>query len=175
MDTFVEQIVKKKKSGKDKVLIFGSIFLYAVLLIVGFPIAFIYLQFFAVIIFGGLGYGLWWLLTSQNVEYEYSVTNGDIDIDQITAQRKRKRLVSVAGSKIESLQPYRHEEFASRPFGRRVIVAPSLNEPELWCFTYHSKKSGHTLVVFQPEQRVLNALKAGLSALVLRETNKKFQ
>lgn len=172
MDTFVEQIVKKQKGAKEFAIILSVI---TVSIIGGLFLLLIAVSFIGALAFllvVGMGYGIWWLLTSLNVEYEYSVTNGDIDIDQITARRKRKRLVSVTGDKIESLQPYT-AEFVQRSFDRRVIVAPSMNVDNLWCFTYHSKKSGHTLVVFQPENRVLEALKRGLSALVLRETNKK--
>lgn len=172
MDTFVEQIVAKQKDGKDYAIIAGSILAALIIVILIFPYIFVF-GILAILLLFGLGYGLWWLLSSLNIEYEYSVTNGDIDIDQIIARRKRKRVVSVAGDKIESLEPFSADEYAVRKFDRRVIAAPSANASDLWCFSYRSKKNGHTLVVFQPEQRVLEALKSGLSALVLRETNKK--
>lgn len=168
MDTFVEQIIKKQKGAKEIAIIAGIVL--AFMLVSYFSFIFLYIYGFILVL--GAGYGAWYLITSQNIEYEYSVTNGDIDIDQIIAQRKRKRVVSVVGSKIESLEPYT-AAIASRPFDRRVIAAPNDTVPNLWCFTYHSKKSGHTLVIFQPEQRVLDALKVELPALVLRETNKK--
>lgn len=172
MDTFVEQIVAKKKSGTDLAVIAGIVLLLLILLLFVVPLLFAYIGFLAPLLLIAAGYGAWWLITSRNLEYEYSVTNGDIDIDQIIARRKRKRVVSVAGPKIESLLPYRPEALTGRKFDRQLIAAPSANEPDLWCFTYHSKKNGHTLVIFQPEDRVLEALKVGLSALVLRETNK---
>ena len=50
------------------------------------------------------------------------------------------------------------------------MVAPSLQEEGLWCFTYHSKKNGHTFVVFRPDQRVLCALYEGLPKLVQMDT-----
>ncbi|MDD4546686.1 MAG: DUF6106 family protein [Oscillospiraceae bacterium] len=173
MDTFVEQIVVKRKGAKDFAIIIGTVIISVLLLLFIFPYVFPFLGMLSALLFIGIGYGIWWLLTSLNIEYEYSITNGDIDIDQIIAKRKRKRIVSVSGAKIESLEPYTIEEYSSRKFERRVIAAPSENVPDLWCFTYRSKKNGHTLVVFQPEQRVLDSLKAGLSILVLRETNKK--
>ena len=52
-------------------------------------------------------------------------------------------------------------------------AAPSAAEPGLWCFTYSSKKNGRTMVVFQPEERVLGALKAGLTKLVQLDMNRK--
>ncbi len=168
MDTFVEQIVVKKKGGKEWAIIAGilvaALILAALALLLG-P--------FALLLIAGIGYGAYWLITSQNIEYEYSVTNGDIDIDQIIARRKRKRIVSVSGQKIESMQPYKPEEYVGRQFDRTVIAAPSAAEPGLWCFTYSSKKNGRTMVVFQPEERVLSALKAGLTKLVQLDMNRK--
>ena len=169
MDTFVEQIVGKRKEGKEWAIIIGvsaAFIIVSVLLLMFIPII-------SFLLIAGAAYGTWWLITSQNIEYEYSVTNGDIDIDQIVARRKRKRIVSVSGAKIESLAPYDAASFGSRPFDRKVLAAPSLREEGLWCFTYHSKKNGNTIVVFQPEQRVLDALIAGLPRLVQIDVNRK--
>mgnify|MGYP000845894750 CR=1 FL=1 len=173
MDTFVEQIVAKRKGAKEWAIIIGSLVLCVLLVLFAFPFLFAFLSILAAALVVALGYGEWWLITSQNVEFEYSVTNGDIDIDQIIARRKRKRIVSVVGNKLEVLEPYNAAAYASRPFDRKVMAAPSEQDEGLWCFTYRSKKSGHTLVVFQPERRVLDALIVGLPAYVQRETNKK--
>lgn len=171
MDTFVEQIIKKKKGAKEFAAITGILLAFLILVLVSIY----FLNVVALLVIFGAGYGAWYLISAQNLEYEYSVTNGDIDIDEIIAQRKRKRVVSVAGNKIEALEPYHPAALSSRRFDRRVIAAPSEQEPDLWCFTYHSKKNGHTIVVFQPEERVLEALRIGLPPLVLRELNRKIK
>ena len=165
MDTFFEQIVAKKKGAVEWLIIVGIVLLGLIVL----SLVFLFAYSFLVIALVGVGYGAWWLITNQNVEYEYCVTNGDIDVDKITARRKRKRLVSVSGRKIESLLPYD----PAAPLGkyqRTVMVAPSLKEDGLWCFTYHSKKNGHTFVVFRPDRRVLCALYEGLPKLVQMDT-----
>ena len=165
MDSFVEQIIQKKKGAKEWCIIAAAVVGALVLAFV----CWIFLSALVVFALVGIGYGAWWLITTQNIEYEYCVTNGDIDVDQITARRKRKRLVSVAGRKVECLLPYD----PTAPMGqyqRVVMVAPSLAESGLWYFTYNSKKNGRTLVVFQPEQRVLQAFYGGLSKLVQMDT-----
>lgn len=173
LDTFVEQIVVKKKGAKEYAVIFGSVFGALLLLALMVLFLFRFIGPLLLLILVGLGYGLWWIITSQNIEYEYSVTNGDIDIDQITAQRKRKHIVSVRGEKIETFAIYNPAEYANRHFDRVVIAAPSEHDEGVWCFSYHSKKNGHTLVVFAPEERVLSALKAGLPKLLQLEINRK--
>ena len=176
MDTFFEQIVKKKKSPAEWAIIIGTLAVAVVLLfaMLNIPIL-MAIPILPTLLIVGIGYGGWWLITSQNMEFEYCVTNGDIDIDLITAKRKRKRIVSVVGRKVESLLPYDAAKVNEKAYQRVVIAAPSKKEEGLWYFTYHSKKSGHTLVVFQPDQRVLRALLDGLQSLVKIETRRAMQ
>ena len=176
MDTFIEQIVKKKKTASEWLVIIGTLLaaVALLLLILNIPIL-MAIPILPTLLMVGIGYGGWWLITNQNIEFEYCVTNGDIDIDIITAKRKRKRIVSVVGRKVESLLPYDSAKVDEKVYQRVVIAAPSKNEAGLWYFTYHSKKSGHTLVVFQPEQRVLSAFFDGLQSLVKIETRRAMQ
>ena len=164
MYTFFEQIVKKKK-GPAEWAIIAAVILAAVALV---AVVWIF-GILAVIATVGIVYGAWWLATTQNVEYEYCVTNGDIDVDKIIARRKRVRLVSVAGRKIRALAPYDPAKPLGK-FQRTVMVVPSLNEQGLWYFTYHSKKNGDTLVIFMPDDRVLAAFYEGLPKLVQMDT-----
>ena len=172
MDTFVEQLVKKKKSAGQILAIVGVV-LAAVLLLALSILLIAWVRGFAAFIIVGIFYGAWYLLTAQNIEYEYCVTNGDIDIDRIVAQRKRRRIVSVSGKKIESAGRYVPEKWAGRPMDRTVIAAPSDREDNLYYFTYHSKKRGHTLVVFQPDDRVKDSFYEGLPKLVQLDFNKE--
>lgn len=172
MDTFVEQLVKKKKSAGQILAIIGIVL--AAVLLLALSVLFIgMVRAFAAFIIVGVFYGAWYLLTAQNIEYEYCVTNGDIDIDRIVAQRKRQRIVSVSGKKVESAGRYVPEKWAGRQMDRTVIAAPSDHEDNLYYFTYHSKKRGHTLVVFQPDDRVKDSFYEGLPKLVQLDFNKE--
>ncbi len=171
MDSFVEQLVKKKKSGAQIAAIVVTITV-AVLLLAVCILFLSILGAFAVIAMAAIAYGAWYLLTAQNIEYEYCITNGDIDIDRIVAQRKRKRIVSVGGHKIESAGRYAPEKWAGRQVDRTVVAAPSDKEDNLYYFSYHSKKRGHTLVVFQPNERVKDAFRESLPRLVQLDWDK---
>ncbi|MBE6792117.1 MAG: hypothetical protein E7534_01275 [Ruminococcaceae bacterium] len=174
MDIFVEQIVRKKKEGKDIAI---TVLVWLAVLIVGSAAVFFLLPLLGPLvplaILAGGGYGAWWISTNRNREYEYCITNGSIDVDEIIAQRKRKRLVSVNGEKIETAGKF-DAQIAAKPFDRTVIAAPSLYEEELWFFTYRSKKNGHTLVVFTPNERVLSAFNAALPRLLQLELSRKY-
>lgn len=168
MDIFEEQIIKRNYKALD-ILYFLAVIFLALIIFTG---ALLFLTFLLPFITVGVGYGAWWLIISRHVEFEYAVTNGHIDIDQITAKRRRARIVSVAGRKIESLQPYNKADMAGRQFDRKVMAMSDTFSENLWCFTYRSKKNGHTLVVFEPEQRILDALITDLSHTVQREVKK---
>ncbi len=176
MDTFTEQIIKKKKTPLQWLIMIGVSLVAVTLLVAILSVPLLRaIPILSTLLLMGVGYGGWWIVTNQNLEYEYCVTNGDIDIDLITAKRKRKRVVSVVGRKVESLLPYDAVKVNEKTYQRVVIAAPSKNETGLWYFTYHSKKNGHTLVVFQPEQRVLHALFDGLQSLVKIDTRRAMQ
>jgi hypothetical protein len=55
------------------------------------------LQFFAftLLIMIGFIWLAWYLAGTQSIEYEYILTNAELDIDKITAKRSRKRLISI--------------------------------------------------------------------------------
>ena len=94
MDKFAEQLVKKQESSKDTmkktciIAITAVITIIALILtVMGLPVALI-LPVCAIA-------GAWYLLKMLNIEYEYSCTNGVLDIDKIFGQSKRKSLLSI--------------------------------------------------------------------------------
>lgn len=171
MDSFVEQIVVKKKTWAQ-VLTVAVVCMIAVFLIAVSILLVRIMGLLSAIIITAVFYGAWYLLTAQNIEYEYCITNDTIDIDCIIAQRKRKRMVSVSGKKIEAAGKYVPAEWENRQMDRTVVAAPSKDEDNLYYFTYRSKKNGNTLVVFQPDKRVKDSFYQGLPRLIQLEWDK---
>ena len=170
MDTFVEQIVKKKKTVMDW-LIIVAIILAAFLLS---SVIFLYVRFLVPMIVLVV-WGAWWLCTNRNIEFEYSITNGEMDIDMIIAQRRRKRLCSIKCAKVEAYGPVETADLGNRKFDHTVMAAPSVDGEGNYYFVYRSKKYGSTLVLFQPEERVQNAFFAALPRLMQIELEKKLR
>lgn len=92
MDIFVERIIERKKNIIDYMVIFSIFFgsLFVALLI----ILFFNINAISAALLIALGYLVYYLISMRNVEFEYAFTNGELDIDKIIAQRKRKRLFS---------------------------------------------------------------------------------
>lgn len=168
MDTFVEQIVRKKKGPLEWSIMVGT-----ALVALGVS-AFIFLKISMIIpMIVLIVWGAWWLITAQNQEFEYSITNGELDIDCIVAQRRRKRLCSVTCGKVEAYGVYRPETLVNRKFDHTIMAAPSANEEGNFYFIYRSKKYGTTLVVFQPNERVQKAFYAALPRLMQMQVDKE--
>lgn len=97
MDTiFKEQIIKKKISKKVIFIRISLIFSYIIFSVL----------IFSMVVFGYmlnvvLLFGLYYLYTRFNIEYEYILTDGYFDIDAIINKRRRKRLVSLHLKDIE--------------------------------------------------------------------------
>ena len=106
MDIFVEQIVKKTASGRDMVLRVLIIIGMCVLTLASVLLLFTIAYAFAVLIFFGTMWGGYRLFSGLDCEYEYIVTNGEIDIDKIIAKRKRIRLITAKASAFEAFGKY---------------------------------------------------------------------
>lgn len=159
MDHYVEQLVRVKKGAREWGLTALILLAAAAVAVACFWFMYI-LSMLSLLLTAGAVYGAYWLISGLSVEMEYCVTNGDIDIDRIVAKRKRKRVVSVRGGKILSLEPFNGTIPAG--FDRTVMAASSPDAAGCWRFTYHSKKNGSTQVIFEPTEALLDELIGGL-------------
>ncbi len=167
MDTFVEQIVQKKKQPLDLLIIVATA---AAALLLSFVIIKWALWLMPTIVL--ILWGAWWVITGRSREFEYSITNGEMDIDCIVARRRRRRLASVTCKKVDEYGPLKPEKLVGRKFDRTLMAAPEMNMVGNFYFTYRSKKYGSTLVVFHPDERVQQAFFASLPRLKQLELEK---
>ena len=94
MDHFAEQLVKKYRTGKDdlrRALIIAAAAILSLLAVV-FALMGVILALVVPIV---AVWAAWYFLKHSNVEYEYSCTNGELDIDKIMGQDKRRPMLSV--------------------------------------------------------------------------------
>ncbi len=91
-DVFKEQIIKKVQTTKE-LLLKAAVILAAVLIALVLSSIKIVLGFFPVVVLV-LGFLTYYLLSFFNMEYEYILTNGELDIDVIYNRSRRKRVFS---------------------------------------------------------------------------------
>ncbi|MEG0615013.1 MAG: hypothetical protein RR540_04590 [Oscillospiraceae bacterium] len=168
MDVFIEQLVTKASSVKDtalKLLLgFGSVLIsIALFILLGMLLGMFAV---AVLLSAGCLYGAFYLISNFDVEYEYIVTNGEIDIDKVVAKRKRKRLLS---AKVSSFKDFgRYSSSPDTNTTTTFAAGSGLIEEEFYADFTHPKY-GEVRLIFSPNERVLAAIKPYLPHTI-RET-----
>lgn len=158
MDFFNEWIVKKKRDKKDTLItvaiLIGALILMYLILIqmnTGFFAGLVPLEIVAVF------FGTYFAISSLSVEFEYSVVNGDIDVDKITAQRKRKRLVSIKLRDIEYFARFDEKNFdmVKKTNPKNVISASSsINSDNVYIAVFYSN-SQKMYLLFEPTDKMV--------------------
>ena len=162
MDVFVEQIVKKRNTGKDLAMM-AMIMLGAIIL--GFAFVFILPLFLpalaslSLFLVAGAIFGAYWLITGMDLEFEYAVTNGDLTIDKIIHRRKRKRVLNLDAKDIEQMGKYDPAQHSQKRYDKRISVARDERADDCWYISMRHSQYGNLLLTFSPDERTLNALK----------------
>ncbi|WP_058486093.1 DUF6106 family protein [Defluviitalea phaphyphila] len=156
-DIFKEQLVHKNKTKKDKI-ISGLIILGAIFIIL-LSISIIRNLTLLIILILIAGYGAYWFIQRQNIEYEYVFTNGDLDIDKIINKSSRKRVLSTSVKNFEIMahvedKNYEHElsnfekilDFSSGEVKSNTYAA---------LFMYENQK---VKMIFEPNEEILKGI-----------------
>lgn len=172
-DFYSEQLVTKKQSGGDtakKVL--AGIGTAAVAALV-FLITFILFPVNLVLV-GFVFYGGYYLMTGFDTEYEYIITNGDLDIDKISGKRKRKRLLS---TKIEDFTAFGKLSEASEAQNgvTTVLVTDGTDENAYYADLKH-QSAGNVRLIFTPDEKTLEGVTMFLPRqLKVEQMKKRFE
>lgn len=156
MDTYSEQLVKKTQTSSDNMkrtlIIVAGVLIAAGLLCVTFVIT-----PFALLVVAAEIYGVYWLITGMNIEYEYIVTNGALDIDKIISKRKRVNLLSIDVKDFEEFGKYEERDFSG------TVVYAVGGEEELVCAVFNSRQYGETMLIFSPNEKIIKCIKTHLN------------
>ena len=180
MDIFHEQLVKHHRTAVDYLKIVGIIlaalilfFLLVVIvpILAGSAVGIIS----TVCLLAGVGvlFAAYYLISNTGVEYEYIVTNNDLDIDKITGKRKRRRLLTVKVNTFEDFGIYRPEDHREKGYTSTVLccgVSPGAGEAYYAVFEHAS--FGKTLLIFNPDSKIVEALKKNIKPWILSKSKK---
>ncbi len=153
MDNFVEQITSKKPDARDTLL--RIVIMLVGSLLSAFSIMLIF-DFGAMVLLVTVGvfYLMWYLLSISMIEYEYIITNNELDIDKIMGRRKRKRLITVKLNTTEAWGEYD----GSQGDGANATVAAHNGHSNYWYILANHEKHGKVMVLFSPNERVTFAV-----------------
>lgn len=156
MDVFVEQMVVKRKTGKDLArtaacALGGAIALFLIVSFLG--------QFLGVLSFlivAAVFYLLYQVVIGSNIEYEYSFTNGAMDVDKIIAARRRKRLTALNAREIEMMGTKRNSGFEGYMKNgeiKKVFACASIDDDDVY-FVLYTEDGVKKLLLFNPNERI---------------------
>ncbi len=164
MDSFIEYMIRQKKSAaaklKTALIVLGAI-------VISFIITLIFLMFLPIAIslmplcIAGIMYGAYRIIASFNIEYEYILTNGELDVDKITNKKRRKRLITVHCKTFthfgkltdSSYQNLKDSDFA------RVIDASAHSDNYETYYAVFFKNGQRVKLIFNPVQKMIDIFK----------------
>lgn len=155
MDNFCEQLVEKRRTGADN----AKMILVSLGLILGASVCmcgamFLGLTFLVVIAVGLLALGVW-LISGMNVEYEYIVTNNELDIDKIIGRRKRKRMITLDLSKANDFGVYPYDGDVDAD--TTVHATTGFEKNARYLLVEHDDY-GKVKVIFNPNEKLREAI-----------------
>lgn len=153
MDTFFEQIIKIKKTGKAY-LGYALITLAALILIAA---GYLFIADLIIVIAALVVFGAFKLYAMFDVEYEYIITNSSFDIDKIIAKSSRKRLYSFDLSSVERVEKYRKDLPAD--LLKDAFFACNGSEAEAVLIVIHPEGKAKQSIVIAPNERMVEAIK----------------
>ena len=180
MDIFHEQLVKHHRTAADYLKIVG--------IIVAALVLFVLLVLFVPLLMGsavgmisticllagvGVLFGAYYLIVNTGVEYEYILTNNDLDIDKIIGKHKRRRLLTVKVNTFEDFGIYRPEDHQEKGYTSTVLccgISPGAGDPYFAVFEHAS--FGKTLLIFNPDEKIVEGLKKNIKPWILSKSKK---
>lgn len=178
MDYFMEYLVPKKKDRKDKIIISGIIATGVVVTLLMFVLMFLLasaamtnesLSSIRQMIFSiGLvlvafaWYGAYLLINTRSIEYEYILTNNEIDIDKVLSKKGRKHLVSFDIKSASVMARIDDNEnnavYKNPPEGVKVLNYSAMSKTGFTYFVDCEVDEKRTIVLFQPTSKMVETL-----------------
>ncbi len=163
-DVFCEVLVSRQKDSSDRLKIVLAVLVGVLITVAAFMFA---PQFmFLLIIVWGL---VVFFIRMQSCEYEYSFTAGDLDIDRIAGNFKRKRVYSIAMSETEVVAPEDSYELDQFKYGTMKDYDFSANDPQMKNYILIGNHNGeHVRMKFTPNEKMVDHMRMTAPSKVKR-------
>ena len=160
MNNFNEQVVRRVNKPKNLIIKIVSVLLLILVPTTLFLLAFAtiaYLIYVAFFVFIGGIYAVWYVFSIQKVDFEYSVSGNELEIAKVVALRK------VQINEIERLEKD-DTEIKKMRFLKTFIAARDIDsKDENYFAVFNSPAYGRCLLVFTPNEDILNGMKPHLN------------
>lgn len=178
-DVFIEYMVKAQSSGKVVILKILIVLAAIIVSVLAFMLSMLpalqAFSFIGMLLAFGAIYGAYYLITAMNIEYEYSITNGEMDVDKIVSQRKRTRLCTVKLREVEAFGKYKAEDHTNKTYEKKVFACDSVANPDLWYCVSRVTGKGQVFLVFNANEKMMTAIKKYIPKPILHEVFMRVQ
>ena len=157
--TFAEQIVKCRKTAGQMLLqvIIIAVAVCALIASVVLKIGIMIPTFIALIIIVAVI-----MLKNMDKEFEYSIFESKLNVSRITGKSSRKNIVSLDVKTIEAFEKVTDRSRLAflKSKAETIYNACESKNPEECCCAvfYGGDKKGKSLLVFQPNEKIMNVL-----------------
>ncbi len=155
MDTYSEQLVTRASTGADKakkiLISAGAILLATILMWLSVIFTMYTLILLVFVVLGGAVY----LVSNMDVEYEYIVTNSEMDVDKIIGRRKRKRMITIDLQSAEDMAPYPASEDIKV---EATVHASTGYENDAYYLLAQHGTYGKIMLIFNPNKKTREAI-----------------
>ena len=152
-DVFNEQLIKKQRTPAD-ILKLVAIWSGAVLLSAALSV---FVPYIGVMLAVLVIWGAIFLSGRLNQEFEYSFTNGDLDIDVIYNRSRRKRIVTIDTKKLLAMEKVQNKEQAAKGYDKVLDLSSGTESDALYGLVYdldHKK----TRIFIEPNESILKGI-----------------
>lgn len=158
MDKYNERLVKGKAAAADRLWVVGSV----LLILVGiFIFLMVNISFGVLVVAAGI-FATSVTIGNLSIEYEYTLTNGDIDIAKIIAMKKRKAIRSIKVGDILCMDRSDSNKVThDMTENPNVIVRnyTSGKQDEVYYAVYTSEDSRNIIYLFDFDEKCVEHLK----------------
>ena len=115
---------------------------------------------FAFMVSFGLIYLAYRLFVSTNIEYEYSLTNDDFNVESIIAKRKRKQVFNVSCKKFDRVAPLSDPEYIQKLESSTAIhdYSSSSSRDATWYIAVNHK-GRNRIILFDYDDRFIEVFR----------------
>lgn len=176
MDIYSETLVKKKFSKSEKVKIKAYLiacFVVPSLLIIVIPYAawaikLPILMWVSLVLCGVFLIYVYLTLKKMLREYEYIITNDNLDFDVIINKKKRERLISIDIRTIEEIGRYSESNFVGSSFEEVIHAERDSDAHDNFYLIVTHPKRKRVQVIFKPDSKMIEAMKKTLNPRLAR-------
>lgn len=150
MSDFIEYIVEKRRTPIDMLKALVAV-------VVGFSLigALVMLRINATILVAVVAYVSYKVMTSVNVEYEYILTNNEMDVDKIINRKSRKSLVTINIRRVDEFEKCDgHRENRYINDGNVKVIDACRDRGEGCYYMTFTDDAGRGVLLFTPSEQI---------------------